>query len=65
LIQRLLEERLLLLQFSVPLALLKVPQVFPAWLTCLPQFLIHLLPLPAILMMGGQEMTKRNVNDKR
>jgi hypothetical protein len=24
-----------------------------------------LLPLPAILMMGGQEMTKRNVDDTR
>jgi hypothetical protein len=65
LIQRLPDLRLLLLQFFVPLAFLQAPQVFPTWLTRLPQFLIHLLPLPAILMTGGQEMTKRSVNDTR
>ncbi len=45
LIKRLSVVWLLMLQFSIPHAFLQVPQVFQAWLTRLPQFLIHLLPI--------------------
>ena len=63
LIQRLPDQRLLL-QFSFPHAFLQVLQVFPAWLTCLPQILIHLL---TILLMGGarDDKEKRELQASR